>query len=236
MIDIKTLIGDIFYVKSIQDYINHRFQDSTKSIFNRTFISSIKTIQMHDGNIFDAGKDFNMINDSYSDYDISRLRSNDIVLDIGANVGGFSLRAARIVKHVYAVEPLMTKYLKRNIALNDIDNITVLEYGLGNTGFTDLEFHGEQKKCKMYTLNEIIDMCGGRIDYLKMDCEGGEWSIKVNELLEIPYITGELHLFNKQNSIKDFTDMLDKCNMNYSLENTRDYRCKIFEAYKKVIR
>lgn len=229
MWDIETLVLDAFRAKSIQDYINRRYQDPTKSIFNRAFIGSIETVQMHDGNIFDASKDFNMIHDSYSDYDISHLRPNDIVLDIGANVGGFSLRAARKAKHVYAVEPLMGDYLKRNIALNDLDNITVLEYGLGETGSAEIEFHGAQKTCELHTLSELIELCGGYVNYLKTDCEGGEWCMGLHELTGIRVIAGELHEYGGHR-INEFTRKLRACDMDYVLNPTTDPRCTTFNA------
>jgi len=50
-----------------------------------------------------------------------------VVLDLGANVGCFTLRAAQKAKHVYAVEPLYTDELVSNIALNEIpDKVSVI--------------------------------------------------------------------------------------------------------------
>ncbi|MDO8727379.1 MAG: hypothetical protein Q7J35_15015 [Candidatus Methanoperedens sp.] len=44
------------------------------------------------------------LNISY--YRINNIRREDIVLDIGAYVGAFSLVVSRMIKHVYAVETI----------------------------------------------------------------------------------------------------------------------------------
>ena len=40
------------------------------------------------------------------EYDISDFSKDDVVLDIGANIGVFTVKVAPLVKHVIAVEPL----------------------------------------------------------------------------------------------------------------------------------
>ncbi len=60
------------------------------------------------------------------------LGSGDVVFDIGANVGFFSIIAARLVGEtgrVYAFEPVRrnVRHLRRNASLNGLDNVTVVE-------------------------------------------------------------------------------------------------------------
>lgn len=52
-----------------------------------------------------------------------------VLLDVGAHVGHWALRLARRAEHVYAVEanPATANILRRNIAINDLSNVTVLE-------------------------------------------------------------------------------------------------------------
>jgi FkbM family methyltransferase len=70
---------------------------------------------------------------------MSRLRAGDVVLDIGANIGWFSLVAARAIgRHgmVHAFEPRSepAAMLKRTIADNDLrDQIIVWELALSDT-------------------------------------------------------------------------------------------------------
>jgi FkbM family methyltransferase len=66
------------------------------------------------------------------------VRRGDVFYDIGANVGFFSLIAARLVAcggAVYAFEPLSENAasLRSNAVLNRFENITVLELAAGET-------------------------------------------------------------------------------------------------------
>ncbi|MEO6259373.1 MAG: FkbM family methyltransferase [Thermoanaerobaculia bacterium] len=59
-----------------------------------------------------------------------RLHAGAVVLDIGANVGFFTLLASRMVGsagHVYAFEPLPRnlRFLERHIQLNEVTNVSV---------------------------------------------------------------------------------------------------------------
>lgn len=58
------------------------------------------------------------------------LPDGGVLLDVGAHVGHWSLRLAGKASQVFAVEanPATAATLRRNIALNDIGNVTVLEF------------------------------------------------------------------------------------------------------------
>jgi hypothetical protein len=43
------------------------------------------------------------------------------------------------------------------------------------------------------TLPQLIEMAGGAIDVLKVDCEGGEWSLLRADLSPVRVILGEWH-------------------------------------------
>jgi FkbM family methyltransferase len=67
----------------------------------------------------------------------SYLRPNDVVIDVGANIGFFTLISSILVGKygkVYAIEahPRTYKYLQGNIALNGIENVRTLNFALGN--------------------------------------------------------------------------------------------------------
>jgi hypothetical protein len=56
------------------------------------------------------------------DYLFDDIKDTDVVLDIGAHIGAFSLPASRKAKQVYALEPLFCNLLRANIELNGIKN------------------------------------------------------------------------------------------------------------------
>lgn len=113
----------------------------------------------------------------FKEFDWHDIRHSDVVLDIGACVGAYAMHISNLVEHVYAVEPIMQYKLIENIELNNIKNITLINGALGE-GEPELEWGGVTKKIKCLSLSEIIKLCGGHIDVLKCNCEGGEWYIR----------------------------------------------------------
>jgi FkbM family methyltransferase len=127
-----------------------------------------------------------------SEYRFSDIRRDDRVLDIGANVGAFSLRAARLSPYVTAVEPLTIDPLKENIRLNAAD-VRVIEGALGDGSVCRISWDDLDRSVQTYTLGQLIAIAGG-CDFLKCDCEGAEWKISPEDLLGIRRIEMELHL------------------------------------------
>ncbi len=65
---------------------------------------------------------------------LSKLTPNDIFLDIGANVGTYTVPAAKIAKHVICAEmdPINVGILYENLFLNGLtDKVTIIPFGLG---------------------------------------------------------------------------------------------------------
>ena len=126
------------------------------------------------------------------EYRFSDIRKDDIVVDIGANVGAFCIRAAYYSDFVYAVEPLTQEILKKNIRLNGV-SVTVLDCALGCGNVTGITWDGVSRNMQTVTLKTLIGMTGG-CDFLKCDCEGAEWLIDPHDLAGIRRIEMELHL------------------------------------------
>ncbi len=134
-------------------------------------------------------------NSVLEEYQFDDIRKDDIVLDVGAHIGAFTLRAARLSDRVYSLEPLFGDRLQENIGLNPdlARNITVIEGAIGDGKELNLSFVGRQKTIRTYTLKELIDKCGGHIDFAKIDCEGAEWLISPEDLNGIRRIELETH-------------------------------------------
>ncbi len=129
---------------------------------------------------------------SVTEYRFEDIRPDDRVLDIGANVGGFCIRAARKSGHVTAVEPVTTRPLLENIHANRV-SVQVIEGALGDGKPAAISWDDCRVLSPTYPLQELVTMSGG-CDFLKCDCEGAEWLINPRELEDIRRIEMEIHL------------------------------------------
>lgn len=128
---------------------------------------------------------------SVSEYRFHDIRPGDRVLDIGANVGGFCIRAARMGGRVTAVEPVATIPLRENIRANRV-SVQVIAGALGNGKPAEICWDDGRVVSPTYTLKDLIRL-GGGCDFLKCDCEGAEWFINPGELEHVRRIEMEIH-------------------------------------------
>jgi FkbM family methyltransferase len=121
------------------------------------------------------------------------LPHDAIVLDVGANIGDFTLQAARRCPtgRVFAVEPVgeHVRIISAHLAMNDIRNVTCIHAALGGEdGRSAITNNGSCSRTgdsgtrteivPLKTLASLMREQGlERIDLLKMDCEGAEWDI-----------------------------------------------------------
>jgi FkbM family methyltransferase len=116
----------------------------------------------------------------------------DRVIDIGANVGAFCIRASRHSQKIVAVEPLTVSLLRENIRLNGV-SVQVIAGALGDGKPKTVSWDDCEVISPTYPLRKLIEMAGG-CDFLKCDCEGAEWSIEPEDLRDVRRIEMELHL------------------------------------------
>jgi FkbM family methyltransferase len=126
------------------------------------------------------------------------VRPGDLVVDIGANLGWFSLVMAEAVGpggEVWAVEPTppILRALKRNLALNESLNVRVFELALGDAaGTAEIHIfsglpHGHASVSTLdrtdYNTHEVErrtldDLLDGRVPaFVKIDVEGSELAV-----------------------------------------------------------
>lgn len=154
-------------------------------------------------------------------YDIyQRIKKGDIVIDIGAFIGDFSIKAANQGAKVYAYEPCKETFviLKKNISINNLEN-KIFPFNLGidkkkgkdkltireDAGVNSM-IGGDILACRSKTIgSEIIKlitfeqmMKSNKLkgcDFLKIDTEGTEYgiimSIPLKILKKIKYISME---------------------------------------------
>lgn len=123
------------------------------------------------------------------------VRDNDTVLDIGANIGAITVPLAKKALTVYAVEPIYSNELRDNIELNNLKNVIILRYGLGEKADkVKVRFGDHDGFCEMKPFSEIKRIIGKQIDFFKCDCEGAEWLIQPEELAGIRELRLEFHI------------------------------------------
>jgi FkbM family methyltransferase len=133
------------------------------------------------------------------------------VLDIGANIGLFSLWAARCFPsttiHAYEPNPRITPFTQEN--LERVNGVTLFKEAVGaEIGFASVTDNSESRLCqftpgasegiRVIQLQEAINRIGGTVDLLKLDCEGAEWDIFRNPapFKNIKSVRMEYHLTN----------------------------------------
>ena len=121
------------------------------------------------------------------------LKPGDVFVDVGANIGHFTLAAARKVGangHVYAVEatPPTMERLTRHVLMNKLENVTLcacavadrsgtVKIGVpqtGNFGANTIRTSdgGDAWEVPFETLDTILGGC--RVNVMKIDIEGAE--------------------------------------------------------------
>ncbi|MFA4824680.1 MAG: FkbM family methyltransferase [Methanoregula sp.] len=126
-----------------------------------------------------------------NEYRFNDISPEDIVVDIGANVGAFCIRAARRSRTVTAIEPVTAALLNNNIRANSV-SVQVINGALGDGKPAEVCWDERRVITPTYTLSMILELAGG-CDFLKCDCEGAEWLINPKELAGVRRIEMELH-------------------------------------------
>lgn len=186
------------------------------------------------------------------------IKENEIVIDIGANIGYYALLEARLANKgkTYCIEPIPTNInlLKRSIELNNYKNMDVFQYAMGDkNGKSKMYVYDKCNWCSLTknvdaTIIDEIEVPTITLDkfvecyvcqyptFIRMDVEGYEYQIikgafKILESNKPLKLCIELHphLMSKENMI-ELLNILKQ----------RDFKVKaIFEdasphAYKNI--
>jgi FkbM family methyltransferase len=143
------------------------------------------------------------------------IRPGDKVIDIGGNIGAFAVFAGSSASNVsintYEPFPQNVKYLKKNIEASKLSGINIFQAAVaGEDGerflkvddswvrhsLSDGAEEGRGIKVETITLDRILGEMG-KCNFLKVDCEGGEYDIfynaKPETLRKIDRIVCEYH-------------------------------------------
>lgn len=168
---------------------------------------------------------------------LRNIREGSTVIDIGANIGVFSIKAARAAKNVkvFSYEPFPKSFagLKENIRLNGLEgnvflkNVAVagkrseleLFFRPWDPGGVSIHKYGDKTELKSIKVPAValedvfrenkIATCG----FMKIDCEGAEESILMDTpkslFNRIQSITLEWHYDLNKLSIEEFQSFLE---------------------------
>ncbi len=129
---------------------------------------------------------------------LPQIRPGDVVVDVGAHFGVYSLLASKRAAKILSIEadPATFGYLERNLAMNGASNVTAVQAGVsdrreslslyGNNVTGDRSGHSfvpgwgrnDKTEVQCYPLPEIMAAHGfGTCDVLKIDVEGFEYRV-----------------------------------------------------------
>ena len=121
------------------------------------------------------------------------IARNGLVVDVGANVGVFSLFASRMARLVYSLEPASSNFSRLVSNTSRTRNIVPLNLACAaQNGRMTLDLssdavsfslkttssHGKQETVEVVSLPTLFESYNiERCDFLKLDCEGSEFDI-----------------------------------------------------------
>jgi FkbM family methyltransferase len=130
------------------------------------------------------------------------VEEGDIVLDVGASVGPFTYSILhKKPKHVFCFEPSEREF--KTLVRNTLGfPVTHINKGISNVNSIVMNDHlfGGEDQMESITFSKFVDLYNiDKIDFLKTDCEGGEFDIFNIENLHwiknnVKKIVGEWHL------------------------------------------
>jgi FkbM family methyltransferase len=187
------------------------------------------------------------------------LLPTDTVVDLGGNMGLFSLWAAPQAARVISIEPTkVIDCLEQSLALNGIQNVSIVRCAVSDKpgtlellqypGFNAVSHAASfqparwgqwlikllwpkereepiRVSCPCYTLDDILRTQNiDRVDFLKVDCEGGEYavfdSISDETLGRISRIALEFHEIHPSHNHRRIVNRLKSAGFEVTVERT----------------
>lgn len=138
-------------------------------------------------------------------------KQNAIVLDIGANLGLFSLYAAKYAQQVYALEPSVEHFANflKMLDFNQIKNVTPINKALWLENTKLPLFHNKNKT--MYSLHQAVmdkSSPNEEVDTMTLDALFEKFKIEHVDLLKADIEGSEIEIFSSA-SFKKVASKID---------------------------
>lgn len=229
--------GKFYPIKVIHNFINsHLTPAFTVVDGHKMFLDSQDCLDLFLNNVFEPLE---------TEVVKKEIKKGDVVLDIGAHIGYFTLIFAKLVGEkgkVIAFEPGPDNFtlLKKNVAINGYRNVVLVPKAVSNkTGKIRLYLHESSARHKIYDsggdskfiaieatrLDDYFKNRDSKIDFIKIDTEGAEFFglqgmlnlIKKNKKLKIVTEFGPLGLKECGVDPQEFLKLLIKlgCELHY---------------------
>ena len=203
--------------------------------------------------------------DSYDEYvirecyspmyfkDYMNYNKDDIVLDVGANIGAYSTRVSKLVKEVYSFEPLKENYdlAQKNLDRNNATNVKLYNNALIGTDGDEINFYLSKGKnlgghtilptrgrgiivVKARRFSDVLSET--KATKIKMDIEGAEWNILSEDDIDWSTVNGLVmewhHKSFKNTRIEKFKWVMDYLSDKFKVvESNLDLNKKTWYGY-----
>ena len=176
------------------------------------------------------------------------LPSEPLIVDIGLNVGFFSLGIKKLKPDakIFGFEPVKNAFDAASKNLEKyFRDVTIYNTAMGNrngsigmnidfkeTSFSHID-ENSNTKVEMTTLDSIAELDGKIVDVLKLDVEGYELAVldgAVNTLKNTRYLLMEIN--NDEYTLSDVLDILKKAGKKVRLLNVRNFELESDETFK----
>ncbi len=132
------------------------------------------------------------------------VEEGDVVVDLGASLGPFTYSILpKKPKQCYVVEPLSYQIgvLHKNVGR---DNVKIIQGAITDKKKIEISWDYITESVPTFTFREFLNENGiDKIDFLKCDCEGGEYDVfqpsNIEFLKTIPKIVTEFHMRKDDN-------------------------------------
>lgn len=181
------LLGDVKFALVEEDMIRHIVGMYIDIMIKDKYFDTPVTLEDHKKILFDYYQE-----DAYEN-EFVQVKKSDVVIDAGANMGVFSVLAAKKGAKVYAFEPqpYFNSILCKNISLNQFDEtITPIRCGIsdhkgqfpmsidrGNLLSASITIERGNDSCMIdcISIDEWVEENNiERVDFIKVDIEGAE--------------------------------------------------------------